>query len=453
MDSIFRAYDLRGVYNEDLTAEVMLKVGLGLGEFIRRDIKGESAAIGCDIRTSSEIMSNALIAGLLSTGIKVYNAGMTSFGVTLFTGWKEGLDVSGYITASHLTPEWNGLKLYYGDGVGFPEENFNKIHQISKTGSAKQADWDKIKRIEELDYTQKYIEFMLDNFKPEREQKVVLDCGNGSACYTAPEIFSRLGTELTKLYCDIDPHFPNRESEPTPESLTKLSELVVAESADFGIAFDGDADRGVIVDNSGRVLSADPVGILLGIDILKEKKGVVLANVESSMAVERVLEPLGATVNRIRVGHTFLTLEAKKQDAILGIERSGHMIMPEYFLFDDAMVIPLRIAEILARSEKTLADLVDELPNYPKSTKNYDFPDIKKFQVIDNLKEKFSNEYDKVNTMDGVRVDLEHGWGLIRASNTSPVIRLTVEADSEVELGRLMGLFENELTAQFELVK
>lgn len=453
MDSIFRAYDLRGIYNDDLTAEVMLKVGLGLGEFIRSDIKGESAAIGCDIRTSSEIMSNTLIAGLLSTGIKVFNAGMTSFGVTLFTGWKEGLDVSGYITASHLTPEWNGLKLYYGDGVGFPEENFQKIQEISKSGSAKQADWGEIKRIEDLDYTQKYIEFMLDNFKPERKLKVVLDCGNGSACYTAPEIFTQMGTDLTKLFCDIDPRFPNRESEPTPESLTKLSELVVAESADFGIAFDGDADRGVIVDNSGRVLSADPVGILLGIDILKEKKGVVLANVESSMAVERVLEPLGATVNRIRVGHTFLTLEAKKQSAILGIERSGHMIMPEYFLFDDAMVIPLRIAEILARSEKTMADLVDELPNYPKDTKNFDFPDIKKFQVIDNLKEKFSNEYDKVNTMDGIRVDLEHGWCLIRASNTSPVIRLTVEADSEDELGRLMGLFENELTAQFERVK
>jgi phosphomannomutase len=152
------------------------------------------------------------------------------------------------------------------------------------------------------------------------------------------------------------------------------------------------------------------------------------------------------------VGHTFLTLEAKKQSAILGIERSGHMIMPEYFLFDDAMVIPLRIAEILARSEKPLSTLVNEMPDYQKDTKNFDFPDTKKFQVISNLQDKFSDEYDKVNTMDGVRVDLEHGWGLIRASNTSPVIRLTIEADTKSELDKLMTMFEGELRAQFDAV-
>jgi len=452
MDTIFRAYDLRGIYNDDLTADVMLKVGLGLGEFILNNVKGGTAVMGCDIRTSSELLINTLISGLLSTGIKVYDAGMTSFGVTLFAGWQERLDVSGYVTASHLTPEWNGLKLYYGDGVGFPEENFKQIKDLSKSTTPRTVPWDKVQRLEKIDYTQKYIDFMLDNFKPARKLKVVLDCGNGSACYTAPEVFFGLDMELIKLYCEIDPRFPNRESEPTPESLKKLSETVVSEHADFGIAFDGDADRGVIVDNTGRVLSADPVGILLGKDILLQKKGIVLANVESSMAVERVLEPLGATVNRIRVGHTFLTLEAKKQGAILGIERSGHMIIPEYFLFDDAMVIPLRIAEILAKTDEPLSTLVDELPNYPKHTKNFDFPDAKKFTVIDNLKNKFSDEYDKVNTMDGVRVDLEHGWCLIRASNTSPVIRLTVEADTDDELKRLMNLFEGELQAQFDIV-
>ena len=452
MESIFRAYDLRGIYNRDLTAEAMLKVGLALGEFTNTEVKGSTAVIGCDIRTSSELCRSALIAGLLSTGIKVYDAGMTSFGVTLFAGWKENLDISGYVTASHLTPEWNGLKLYYGDGVGFPEENFIALRDISTSGKWNAMDWDKVQPIQYIDYVDKYIDFMLENFKLERKLKVVLDCGNGSACYTAPKIFTGLGMDLVELYCDIDPRFPNRESEPTPESLTKLSETVVAEGADLGVAFDGDADRGVLVDDTGRVLSADPVGIMLGIDILKQRKGIVLANVESSMAVERVLEPLGATVNRIRVGHTFLTLEAKKQDAILGIERSGHMIMPEYFLFDDAMVIPLRIAEILSRVDRPFSAMVNDQPNYPKHTKNFDFPDEKKFKVIDNLKTKFAGEYDRVNTMDGVRVDLDRGWCLVRASNTSPVIRLTVEADDEPELERLMALFEKELVHQFDSV-
>ena len=467
-EHIFRAYDVRGIYNQDLTIEIMTKIGLALGTFVRDELAAgkepKEVVVGNDIRATGDTLSGALIAGLLATGVKVTQVGTTSFGVTLFTGWQHKQDVSAYITASHLPPEWNGLKLYFGDGVGFPEENIlalkklalsDDIENLNKRSRVPRVDWDKIQPLDCVDYKQRYIEFMAERFKLERPLKTVLDCGNGSMCLTAPETFTRLGMETIELYCDVDPRFPNRPSEPTPENLTVLSETVRKEKADFGVAFDGDGDRTVIVDNTGRVLSADPVGIILGKNILAlgAKKGnVVLANVESSMAIEKVLEPLGAKVSRIRVGHTFLTLEAKKQGAVLGIERSGHLIMPEYFLFDDAMITPLRVAEILSRSERPLAEYVDELPLYPKTSYHFDCPDAKKFQVIENLQNKFAREYDndKVNTLDGVRVDLDEGWGLIRASNTSPVIRVTVEAVTEDELKRLSELFNGELKREME---
>lgn len=444
MEHIFRAYDIRGIYNKDLTVETMVKIGMGLGTAMKKHNE-KDILVGNDIRTSSPLFSNALIAGLLTTGAKVSNAGMSSFGVTLFGGWKMNVDVSAYITASHLPPEWNGLKLYNGEGEGYSEEQIYEIKDMVMANQFQKDEWNGLKNFENVDYKQKYIDFMKDNFSLEKKLKVVIDCGNGSACLVAPEVLRALGIETIELYCDVDPLFPNRESEPTKENLHVLSKKVIENNADFGVAFDGDGDRGVIVDNKGRVLSADPVGIIIGKEIFSDRKGVTVANVESSMAVEKELEPIGTRVDRIPVGHTFLTREAKKRGALLGIERSGHMIMPEYFLFDDAMLIPLKMAEILAKSEKSLSNFVDDIPIFPKETFNFDCHDNIKFDVIKNLQKDFSEKYEKVNIMDGVRVDLDNGWGLIRASNTSPVIRVTVEADSNESLKDLSKLFNNAL--------
>lgn len=444
MEHIFRAYDIRGIYNKDLKIETMVKIGMGLGSIMDKKREDE-ILVGNDIRTSSSLFSNALIAGLLTTGVNVANAGTSSFGVTLFGGWRLNKNISAYITASHLPPEWNGLKLYNGEGEGFSEKQIYEIKDSVLADKFKKEEWSGLKDVQRVDYKNEYIEFMTKNFHMEKKIKVVLDCGNGSACLVAPEVFNSLGMETIELYCDVDPFFPNRESEPTKENLQTLSKMVVKNKADFGIAFDGDGDRGVIVDNKGRVLSADPVGIIIGKDIFSNREGVTVANVESSMAVEKELEPIGSRVDRIPVGHTFLTREAKKRGALLGIERSGHMIMPEYFLFDDAMLIPLKVAEILSKSTKSLCEFVDEIPIFPKETFNFKCSDYKKFQVIDELRKRFSEEFEKVNILDGVRVDLENGWGLIRASNTSPVIRVTVEADTKEHLEKLSKLFNHAL--------
>ena len=221
-------------------------------------------------------------------------------------------------------------------------------------------------------------------------------------------------------------------------------EEVVRNGADFGAAFDGDGDRVVIVDDLGRMLSADQCGTIIAKDLLVDHRGPVLANVECSMLIERVLEPLGAKIVRIPVGHTFLTLEAKRRNAVLGIESSGHFVIPSFFLFDDAMIIPLKLAEILVKTGRKVSELVDELPQFPKARENLECDDKLKFEVIRILADRLADEYgaDRVNTMDGLRIDLnEDGWVLIRASNTSPLIRVTVEGATDAIMGKLMRKF------------
>lgn len=446
---IFRAYDIRGIYGDDLTQEIMLRIGRGLAEFMRR--RGLTRCLaGGDIRLTTPTLYHALVSGLSAGGIETMGVGTVSFGTALFAGWKKGYHVIAYITASHLTPEWNGLKLYYEEGLGFPEEDIREIRDIVLGGEFTNPGWEGAGTTGFLHHTREYVQYLGSVFSPKRDMTVVVDSGNGSNSLVASEVFPAVGINASYLFNEPDGTFPNRPSEPTPEALGALIAEVPARGADFGVAFDGDGDRAVIVDDRGRVLSADQVGIILGLDMLEREKGLVLANVESSMAVEKVLIPKGARVKRIKVGHTWLTLEAKEHGAMLGIERSGHMIIPGVFLFDDAMIIPLALAQYLSGQDRKLSDIVDTIPDYPKRSTNFHCPDRVKFGVLDAIREKFVREYPRVNTLDGVRVDLENGWGLIRVSNTSPVVRVTVEADTPEELERLVELFNREFTAALE---
>ena len=455
MKHIFRAYDVRGIYGKDLTVETAMKIGHAIGVFTKRkfqDTDNSNVLVGWDVRKSSDTVSMALISGILSAGIDVTNVGTKAFGDTLFAGWKNDKQIIVYVTASHLTPEWNGVKIYYGDGQGFPEEDVAEIGRLVQEEETDYAPWEKLGNVKTLNYTDQYMEFMKKSFDVSPSLKVGLDCGGGVTCLSAPRLFTEMGIPHEEVFCEVDPYFSGRPSEPNDKTLKYLKEAVVHKKLDFGVGFDGDGDRAMIVDDKGRVLSADVVGIIFGMDILKHEKGVVLANVESSMAIEDILIPLGANVKRIKVGHTFLTMEAKEHGALLGIERSGHMIIPAIFLFDDALPIPLRLAEILSREKRKLSEIVDEIPMYPKGSENFDVDDDKKFHIISYLQKKFAAEHSKVNTLDGVRVDLEDGWGLIRASNTSPVIRLTVEARDETALEKLTNFFVDEFKKAGEKV-
>ncbi|VVB60787.1 Phosphoglucomutase/phosphomannomutase [uncultured archaeon] len=402
---------------------------------------GTQIIIGSDIRQSSPTLTHAFIAGVTAIGTHIQHTGTTSFGQTLFTGGELKANLIAFVTASHLPPEWNGIKFYYGDGVGFPEENLKSIRDLVFQDTFELVQWNKIGQVISVDARIGYKNFFTSHFKFKKKLKVVLDCGGASMTLSAPEIFTALGLHVFPVYCDPDPTFSKRPPDPKPKNLTTLVETLKKHNSDFGVAFDGDGDRAVIVDNTGQILSADQTGIILGKYGLKKDNGVIIVNVECSKSVKEQLEPLGFTIKQIPVGHTFLTLEAKKEHAPLGIESSGHLILPEYFLFDDALVIPLKIVEILEQEKRSLHDLVLEIPTYPTKKEEIECADEIKFDVIKKLKQKLSKEYKQVNTMDGVRIDFEDGWVLIRASNTSPIIRLTTEADNVSILQELTSKF------------
>jgi phosphomannomutase/phosphoglucomutase len=427
---IFRAYDVRGLYNKDITPEVFYKIGLAAGTYVKKTMQGTQISVGGDIRQSSQSLMYAFIAGVTATGVPIHQMGTTSFGQTLFAGGAQKADLIAFVTASHLPPEWNGIKFYYGDGVGFPEENLMAIRDLVLQDSFELVSWDHIGQITSVDAKKGYKEFFTSRFKFQKKIKVALDCGGASMTLSAPEIFTSIGLQVVPVFCEPDPSFSKRPSDPKPKNLTTLVQTVKNNNCDFGVAFDGDGDRAVIVDNTGVILSADQTGIIIGRYGLKKNQGTIIVNVECSKSVKEQLEPLGYHIKQIQVGHTFLTLEAKQTHALLGIESSGHLILPEYFLFDDALVVPLKIAQILDTINRPLHDLMMESPSYPTRKEEIPCADDIKFDIIQHLKQQLSKEYPQVNTMDGVRVDFTEGWVLIRASNTSPIIRLTAEADT-----------------------
>jgi phosphomannomutase len=456
MDHIFRAYDIRGIWNVDLDPAKALDIGFGLGAFLRRDLSFDKVALGRDIRSTSRTMEGALSAGILASGIDILDTGEAAFGVTMMAGWKEGADASVYITASHLEPEWNGLKVYFGNGVGFPEEHIRSIGERVRDRRFSPVGWDQVGRTRAVDYLKGYISFWKRSMgrsisRAKDTNGIGIDCGGGAMCLSAPALFSALSVPHTDVNCEVDPTFSARGSEPKPKRLTELRDAVVDGGLMFGTAFDGDGDRAVVVDDKGRFMSSDRLGVVIAKHLVEENGGgEVLANVESSRAMEDVLEPLGAEVTRIKVGHTFLTLEAKERGALFGVEKSGHFIIPRHVIFDDAMTAPLELLRVVLSRGKPLSSIADEVPEYPTHSEAVDCPDDVKFSVVAALAKTYREKFARVNEMDGVRVDLDKGWALIRCSNTSPVIRLTIEAMDKPSLDGMVTEFMNDLSSAID---
>ncbi len=456
MRNIFRAYDIRGIWGEDLGPQGCLDIGRGLGAFLREDLGMKRVVVGYDVRTTSPSFNGALTAGLLSSGVDVTSVGRCGFGVAMFAGSHSGADASCFITASHLTPEWNGLKIYFGDGVGFPEEHIMAVRDRVMEKRFVHPSWKDAGSFMEEDYLDRYVDFWklrYSNHFKQRKPRIAVDCGGGAMTLSAPQVMTAVGAEVELVNGETDPFFRGRPSEPKPDNLVEMKDRVLEKDLDFGVAFDGDGDRAVVVDDTGRFLSTDRLGIIIASNLVaKNQGGLVLANVESSMAVEDVLVPIGARVKRIKVGHTFLTLEAKQHEAIFGVEKSGHLIVPEHVLFDDAIVAPLEVMRIINSEGRKLSEIANEIPQYETDSKAFNCPDDLKFQVVYNLREELKKTKEKVNDMDGVRVDMEEGWVLIRCSNTSPVIRMTVEARSKASLKKIADEYSSMLEEEIERI-
>ncbi|MGQ4833217.1 MAG: phosphoglucosamine mutase [Candidatus Asgardarchaeia archaeon] len=440
LSHIFRAYDIRGVVGKELTPPIVSRIGSVFGSFIG---SGKTVAVASDARTSSVFVKLALISGLLATGINVEDLGMLPIPLLNFYVWQINKTNGIMITASHNPPEYNGIRFRRHDGTGFTSENI-EIKKLFFESNPEYNDWTHIGWLTKIPseiVKEKYLNFLNSNIEIERPITVVIDSGNGAASLISPYLFSKLGCRVISINSHPDGTFPGRLSDPTKANLDVLKQAVLSANADFGVAYDGDGDRAIFVDNKGNVLSPEKVGIIFGKYLLKKakKKQTIIANVSCSMIVEEQLSASGAEVVYSKVGDVFVAELAKEKSAILGIESSAHYFFPYYgFFYDDAIFGSILMAEIVSQTKNSLNELSEKIPSYPLKTINLHCPDNIKFQVIDRFKELLSSEGVQIITLDGVKIIEESGWILARPSNTEPIIRVTIEGHTQQKVKELM---------------
>jgi phosphomannomutase len=432
-DTIFRGYDVRGVYGKTLDEEVMERIGQGFSSLT----EGDTAVIARDGRVSGKSLSGAFARGIASTGKNVQDIGMVPLGVGMFHAWKLGRSFA-FVTASHLDSDWNGLKFFWSKGIGFMEEELGRLKKacLSKPGKTGQG---KVESLDSKSVIKGYIDHLQSRIKPSRPVSLALDPGNGVAGMVVRDLFSKAGFNVEVINENVDGRFLARSPDPLTDPLPGLCDKV--NGRDLGIAYDGDGDRMVVLNELGERVTPEQLSYIMLSELLKEQKGPIIANVESTRAIDMIAEKFGRSVHRVRVGHNYLMKGAYDKKASFGMEPSGHYSVPSIFPFDDSLAISYYFACVVSRSKLGLSELVSEIPSLPFRRVNFDVPDEKKFRVMDQVREELRKAYPNINTMDGVRVDFANGWALIRPSNTQPMIRLTVEARTRAGLKEIMEGF------------
>ncbi len=439
---IFRSYDIRGPFNKELTPEVVTRIGLTYGTFIG----GKGTIItGRDVRTSSQIVENAFVAGLNSTGVDVISYGALPISTVNFMIWQETCNGGAVITASHNPAKDNGIRFRRFDGTGFTSEN-QKIKNLFYSNDFKRAPWDKLGKTHQISNkiaVSKYIDFILSKITVSDPPRVVLDTGNGAASVVAPYLFKKAGCQTITLNNQPDGTFPGRSPDPLEDPLDDLRSLVVSSNADLGLAFDGDGDRAILVDDKGRKVQTERAAAIIAKELIAENdgKGTVIANVSCSMVIDEEVSKFGGKVIRCRVGDVFVAETAKEHKAIFGVEISAHFFLPIYgYYYDDAIMASLLMASILSEKKEKFSNLLEKVPSYPFLKENIQCKDQIKFQIVEKIAEEaLKEEKVEISTLDGVRITHENGdWILIRPSNTEPQIRIQAEAHTQERVKELL---------------
>ena len=430
---IFRSYDVRGIYNKDLNEEIMYRIGNTFAAKTKKNI-----VVGIDVRTSSPALCNSFISGCIAAGKKVYFIGLVPLGAGMLYALQKKFDYA-FITASHLPKEWNGVKFFHHDGIGYLQKENQSIKNVFLKGNLSRKSGGKAIKENNKKTLSNYIDFF--KIKAKKKMKIILDPGNGCASLAARKMFEKADFDVISIYDYIDGNFPNRDPEPTSENLTTLKEMIIAEKADFGFAYDGDGDRFILVDNKARVSSPEQASYIILQDLLNEKKGPVVANIECTRLVDDIASRFSRKVIRVPVGHTFLVQTVLKEKACFGFEASGHFMMPSLIKTDDSLAVSLHLAVQLSKQYETVSDLLDKIPSYPFARINFECSDQNKFNVIENLKEELKEKHKGITSIDGIRIEFSYGWILIRASNTSPAIRLSIEAQNDYYLDKMKNEF------------
>jgi phosphomannomutase/phosphoglucomutase len=432
--SIFKAYDIRGIVETELTPEIVKLIGKAVGsESIEKGERG--VVVGRDGRLSGPELSEALISGLTESGCHVVNIGMVPSPVVYFATYTKQASSGVVITGSHNPAEYNGLKIMIAGETLSAERiqalltRINESNFSSGSGTSTSINID-----------QNYIDTIKSDIKIEKELKIVIDCGNGVAGNIAPQLFEALGVKVTKLFCLVDGRFPNHHPNPSkPENLEDLIQEVKDTGSDLGLAFDGDGDRLGLVDNKGQIIWADQQMMLYSKDVLSRNQGAkIIFDVKCTSLLPKFITENGGKPIMSRTGHSFIKQKLKETKAELAGEMSGHIFFKErWYGFDDALYTGARLLEIISKSDKTCSEIFAEMPvNISTPEININFEKHgQQFEAMEQLSTNIHFPGATINTIDGVRVDYENCWGLVRASNTTPCLVLRFEAiDNEALL-------------------
>jgi phosphomannomutase len=448
---ILREYDMRGTVGQNLNAADAEALGKAFGTMVRR-AGGASVMVGYDGRTHSPMLEKALIAGLVSTGVAVGRVGLGPTPMLYFsTHYGEGADAGIMITGSHNPPDQNGFKMLMAHRLpgGGPIYGaaIKKLAEIAAAGDFEIG----AGSVRDFELKEPYLERLLKDFRPARNLKVVWDNGNGSGGEIVTKLTQRLPGEHILLFPEIDGTFPNHHPDPTvPKNLIDLQNKVRETGADFGVAFDGDADRIGAVDGKGRIVAGDQLVAVYASEVLKEHPGAtIIADVKASQSLFDAVAAMGGKPLMWKTGHSLIKVKMAETQSPLAGEMSGHIFFADkYYGYDDAIYAALRLLSIIGAGDRSLADHRDALPqtiNTPEL--RFEVPEERKFAIVEEIKQKLETEGANVNATDGVRVLTSDGWWLLRASNTQAVLVARAEAATEEGLARLKSALVAQLRA------
>jgi phosphomannomutase / phosphoglucomutase len=440
---IFREYDIRGLVDKDLTVEVVELLGKGLGTVVRRQ-GGRSIVVGRDCRESSTRFRDALCRGLTSTGLNVLDVGVVPTPLTYFAANTLPVDGLAMITGSHNPPEYNGFKI----GAGKTTFHGHEIQSLRRLIESRDFVHSALPgTVSEFDIITPYNHFVRQTVKVGRKgMKIVIDAGNGTGGAIAVPLFQAMGFDVVPLFCEMDATFPNHHPDPTVvENLEDLIAAVKREKAEVGIAYDGDSDRIGVVDDQGNILWGDQIMILFSRYVLKESPGAaIVGEVKCSYTLYDDIAKHGGKPVMWKAGHSLIKAKMKETHAELAGEMSGHIFFKNrYFGFDDAVYSSARLLEILTTEKQTLSELLADVPKtYASPELRVDTVEEKKFEIVKRATEWLRAAGHELVDVDGVRVTFPDGWGLIRASNTQPILVLRFEARTPERLEEIRHLIE-----------
>ena len=455
---LFREYDLRGIVGQELTESIAEQVGRAYCTYVKdRGVK--TVSVGRDGRLSSPMLHQALVRGLLAGGLSVIDIGICPSPLVYFSLFTLPVDGGIMITGSHNAAEYNGFKICVGQEA-IHGEAIQELRRVMESGRFVSGTGE----LSEHPILPDYLAYIKKSFSAVRADRlhVVIDCGNGVAALVAKQALELMGCKVTGLYCDLDGRFPNHHPDPTVlDNLSDLIKAVKDLKANVGIGYDGDADRIGTVDEQGEVLWGDRLMVVYSRDVLAACPGsTIISEVKASQSLYDDIAKRGGRPIMWKTGHSLIKAKMKQESAVLAGEMSGHMFFADrYFGYDDAVYASCRLIEILAKGTQPLSALVSDLPKTVVTPEiRVDMPDTVKFDVVQRIQARFE-EYFKSKqglgpsklvlrdlvTIDGVRAVFEHGWGLIRASNTQPALVLRFEATSSERMNVIRGIIEGEL--------